>query len=113
MEIRRLVVESEAANPASRSNGGVSFSGSGLVADGNATPRLLRRPLSMKKAAGYAYLLFFCCCVFIFCAFVCIFFCVNIFISLFLYFFACFEVFFYSLFYLIVYIYLLLFVRFI
>lgn len=46
MEIRRLVVESEAAHPTARgSGGGITFSGN----SGAANPRLLKRP---NKPAG-------------------------------------------------------------
>lgn len=49
MEIRRLVVESEAAHPASNgAAGGITFSG---ASEGD-TPRLLKRPSAMKRPGG-------------------------------------------------------------
>lgn len=45
MEIRRLVVESEAAHPTAHgSSGGVTFSGGSGSGAGASTPRLLKRP---------------------------------------------------------------------
>lgn len=52
MEIRRLILESEAAHPAPRGSNGITFSGSSLVKGGNETPRLLRRPSNLKKLPG-------------------------------------------------------------
>lgn len=53
MEIRRLVIDSEVAHPVSEGTGGITFSGSSLSSKvGSETPRLLRRPTSLKKPAG-------------------------------------------------------------
>ena len=50
MEIRRLVVESEAAHPASRGAATViTFSGASLVKGERETPRLLRKPTNFKR----------------------------------------------------------------
>lgn len=53
MEIRRLVVESEAAHPAAGQGGtgGITFSG-GSSMQRDATPRLLKRPSMLKRAAA-------------------------------------------------------------
>lgn len=52
MEIRRLILESEAAHPAPRAGGSITFSGNSLVKGENETPRLLRRPSNLKKLPG-------------------------------------------------------------
>lgn len=49
MEIRRLVVESEAAHPTARgSGGGITFSGG----NGAANPTLLKPPTMLDRSAG-------------------------------------------------------------
>lgn len=56
MEIRRLVMESEAAHPAAGQggSGGITFSGGSSMqqGSGDATPRLLKRPSMLKRAAA-------------------------------------------------------------
>lgn len=55
MEIRRLVVESEAAHPTARgSSGGITFSGGSAVLGGNGAvnPQLLKRPSTLNTPAG-------------------------------------------------------------
>lgn len=55
MEIRRLVMESEAEHPAGKgSNGGtgaLTFSGPSLVSGGPLSPKLLKRPSHLRRSS--------------------------------------------------------------
>lgn len=53
MEIRRLVVESEAEQPAKHgSSGGITFSAGSVAAGGKEIPRLLKRPAHLKQRSA-------------------------------------------------------------